>query len=121
MKVCTLKCLWSATIVECFIKTSSAEGSKNLMNALAERTVKNARLAVSALICACRGVAGVVFIHKIAGAMAESGAPLDSIVGTLRHVASKIWTAAAALSGCTIPGSFLLYRNEYLENDLPAK
>ncbi|CAK4632782.1 unnamed protein product [Aphanomyces euteiches] len=49
-----------------------------------------------------RGVAGTVFIHKIAGAMAAQGYPLDVIANKLRQLA--IGTMGVAWKSCTLPG-----------------
>ena len=52
-----------------------------------------------------RGLAGTLFVHKIAGALAEAGAPLDKV----RDAASKVIGATASigmsLDTCTVPGS----------------
>ena len=51
-----------------------------------------------------RGVAGAVFIHKIAGYVAESGAPLPVVAETARKVTQATVSLGVALSSCTIPG-----------------
>ncbi len=52
-----------------------------------------------------RGVAGTLFVHKIAGAMAESGAPLDEVASAARAVAEAAISYGVALDSCTVPGS----------------
>jgi dihydroxyacetone kinase len=52
-----------------------------------------------------RGVAGTIFVHKIAGALAENGADLRTVAAAARQVASKSRTIGMSLSTCTIPGS----------------
>jgi triose/dihydroxyacetone kinase / FAD-AMP lyase (cyclizing) len=52
-----------------------------------------------------RGVAGTIFVHKIAGALAENGADLRSVAAAARQVAAKARTIGMSLSTCTIPGS----------------
>ncbi|MEM0948061.1 MAG: dihydroxyacetone kinase subunit DhaK [Pseudomonadota bacterium] len=52
-----------------------------------------------------RGVAGTLFVHKIAGAMAESGAPLDKIADTARRVIGSVASIGKSLDTCTVPGS----------------
>ncbi|MBU9698622.1 dihydroxyacetone kinase subunit DhaK [Rhodobacteraceae bacterium HSP-20] len=52
-----------------------------------------------------RGVAGTLFVHKIAGAMAESGADLDSITAAARRVIGGAISIGMSLDTCTVPGS----------------
>jgi dihydroxyacetone kinase len=52
-----------------------------------------------------RGVAGTLFVHKIAGAMAENGASLDDITMTAERVISGIKSIGMSLDTCTVPGS----------------
>lgn len=52
-----------------------------------------------------RGVAGTLFVHKIVGAMAESGASLDDITATAERVISGIKSIGMSLDTCTVPGS----------------
>ncbi|WP_424972732.1 dihydroxyacetone kinase subunit DhaK [Dinoroseobacter sp. S76] len=52
-----------------------------------------------------RGVAGTLFVHKIAGAMAEEGADLDSVTAAAKAVISKVASIGMSLDTCTIPGS----------------
>lgn len=52
-----------------------------------------------------RGVAGTLFVHKIAGALAENGADLARVAAAARKAASKTKSIGMSLSTCTIPGS----------------
>lgn len=52
-----------------------------------------------------RGIAGTVLVHKIAGAAAELGAPLDEVANIARRVAAEIRTMGVSLDSCTVPGS----------------
>jgi ATP-dependent dihydroxyacetone kinase len=52
-----------------------------------------------------RGVAGTLFVHKIAGAMAEAGADLDSITAAARRVIDGAISIGMSLDTCTVPGS----------------
>ena len=52
-----------------------------------------------------RGVAGTLFVHKIAGALAERGANLTSVAGAARRVAREVKSFGISLDTCTIPGS----------------
>lgn len=50
-----------------------------------------------------RGVAGMVYAFKIAGAAAESGADLDAVTGVAQKAADACRSIGAALSSCTVP------------------
>lgn len=52
-----------------------------------------------------RGLAGTVFIHKIAGAMSEKGKNLNDIYETLKEVEKKLFTIGLALGSCIVPGN----------------
>ena len=52
-----------------------------------------------------RGVAGTLFVHKIAGALAAQGASLEEITRAVDHVISSTLTIAMSLDTCTVPGS----------------
>ncbi|WP_332687802.1 dihydroxyacetone kinase subunit DhaK, partial [Devosia sp.] len=52
-----------------------------------------------------RGVAGTLFVHKIAGALAENGADLKTVAAAARQVVSRTKSIGMSLSTCTIPGS----------------
>jgi dihydroxyacetone kinase len=52
-----------------------------------------------------RGVAGTLFVHKIAGALAENGASLEEVTQAARRVISNVASIGKSLDTCTIPGS----------------
>ncbi|NOD61896.1 MULTISPECIES: dihydroxyacetone kinase subunit DhaK [unclassified Ruegeria] len=52
-----------------------------------------------------RGVAGTLFVHKIAGALAESGADLDTVTTAARNTIAKVVSIGMSLDTCTVPGS----------------
>ena len=52
-----------------------------------------------------RGVAGTLFVHKIAGAMAESGASLDDVAAAAKRIISNVASIGKSLDTCTVPGS----------------
>ncbi len=52
-----------------------------------------------------RGVAGTLFVHKIAGALAESGADLDTVTAAARNTIAKVVSIGMSLDTCTVPGS----------------
>jgi ATP-dependent dihydroxyacetone kinase len=51
-----------------------------------------------------RGVAGTLFVHKIAGCLAEQGASLAVVADAARKVAKATVSLGISLSSCTIPG-----------------
>ncbi|WP_439604834.1 dihydroxyacetone kinase subunit DhaK, partial [Shinella sp.] len=52
-----------------------------------------------------RGVAGTLFVHKIAGALAEQGADLDTVTKAARHVITGTRSIGMSLDTCRVPGS----------------
>ena len=52
-----------------------------------------------------RGVAGTLFVHKIAGALAEEGADLATVTQAARDVIAKVASIGMSLDTCTVPGS----------------
>ena len=52
-----------------------------------------------------RGLAGTVLVHKIAGAVAESGATLAAVAAAARAAAGAVRTMGLALSSCTVPAA----------------
>ncbi len=50
-----------------------------------------------------RGVAGTVFVHKIAGAVAETGAELEEVKRVANKVIQNVRSIGFALSSCTVP------------------
>jgi dihydroxyacetone kinase-like protein len=63
-----------------------------------------------------RGVAGTVFVHKIAGAKAAEGASLDEVKAAALQAIANVRSFGMALAPCTIPSvgkpSFQLADNE---------
>ncbi len=51
-----------------------------------------------------RGVAGTLFVHKIAGHLAETGENLETIASAARAAAGDILSLGMSLSSCSIPG-----------------
>ncbi|XP_066537695.1 triokinase/FMN cyclase isoform X2 [Hoplias malabaricus] len=51
-----------------------------------------------------RGLCGTVLIHKLAGALAEEGCPLEGIVAELKKATKSIGTLGVSLSPCSVPG-----------------
>lgn len=52
-----------------------------------------------------RGVAGTVFVHKIAGAAAAAGCSLDEVYAEASNAVKLIGTLGIALTTCTVPGA----------------
>ncbi len=52
-----------------------------------------------------RGVAGTVFVHKIAGAKAETGASLEEVQATAQKVIDNVRTMGMAIRPCTVPAA----------------
>ena len=52
-----------------------------------------------------RGVAGTLFVHKIAGAMAEAGADLNTVCDAATWVIDNVCSIGMSLDTCTVPGS----------------
>ncbi|WP_395540701.1 dihydroxyacetone kinase subunit DhaK [Neotabrizicola sp. sgz301269] len=52
-----------------------------------------------------RGVAGTLFVHKIAGALAEAGEDLDTIAAAAQGVIKGAISIGMSLDTCTVPGS----------------
>lgn len=63
-----------------------------------------------------RGVAGTVFVHKIAGAAAESGMEISKVKEIANRVIANVRTMGMSLGPCTVPAlgkpSFSLEENE---------
>lgn len=51
-----------------------------------------------------RGLAGTIFVHKIAGALAHLGQPLSAVAEAAAAVASDVATMSATLTPCVVPG-----------------
>ncbi|MFN3615822.1 MAG: dihydroxyacetone kinase subunit DhaK, partial [Rubrimonas sp.] len=52
-----------------------------------------------------RGVAGTLFVHKIAGALAEQGADLDAVAEAARRAIRGAISIGMSLDTCTVPGA----------------
>ena len=52
-----------------------------------------------------RGLAGTLFVHKIAGAAAEVGQPLQAVTEIARNVISNTASIGMSLDTCTVPGA----------------
>ncbi|PLX41632.1 MAG: dihydroxyacetone kinase, partial [Hyphomicrobiales bacterium] len=52
-----------------------------------------------------RGVAGTLFVHKIAGALAEQGASLEEVSQAAQRVIGNVASIGMSLDTCTVPGS----------------
>jgi len=52
-----------------------------------------------------RGVAGTLFVHKIAGALAEDGADLATVTAAATRTIDAMASIGTSLDTCTVPGS----------------
>ncbi len=52
-----------------------------------------------------RGVAGTLFVHKVAGALAEKGKSLEEVTQAARKVIETVASIGTSLDTCTVPGS----------------
>ena len=52
-----------------------------------------------------RGVAGTLFVHKIAGALADAGGALEDVANAARRVIADVASIGKSLDTCTVPGS----------------
>ena len=52
-----------------------------------------------------RGVAGTVFVHKIAGAKAEAGGSLEEVQAAAQKVIDNVRTMGVAIAPCTVPAA----------------
>ncbi|MDH6295072.1 homodimeric dihydroxyacetone kinase [Agrobacterium fabrum] len=50
-----------------------------------------------------RGIAGTVLVHKLAGAAAENGFPLQEVARIARDAAAKLSSMGVSLGSCTLP------------------
>jgi dihydroxyacetone kinase len=62
-------------------------------------------LAESTEIAGRRGIAGTVFVHKVAGAAAAAGLDLQAVAAEARAAADAVRTMGVALSACTVPAA----------------
>ncbi|NLJ94229.1 MAG: dihydroxyacetone kinase subunit DhaK [Clostridiaceae bacterium] len=52
-----------------------------------------------------RGVAGTIFVHKIAGAKAETGASLEEVRDVAQRVCDNVRTMGVAIEPCIVPAN----------------
>jgi dihydroxyacetone kinase len=65
----------------------------------------DAALAGSESLAGARGLAGTIFVHKIAGAAADAGLTLNAVAAEARATAEAVSTMGVALSPCTVPAA----------------
>lgn len=62
-----------------------------------------------------RGLCGIILVHKVAGALAELGATLETVAAFAQQTANAIATLSISLTPCSLPGckpSFNLNEDE---------
>ena len=52
-----------------------------------------------------RGVAGALYVHKVAGALAEAGADLTAVTKAAEEIIGKVASLGMSLDTCTVPGA----------------
>jgi dihydroxyacetone kinase DhaK subunit len=52
-----------------------------------------------------RGIAGIFFLYKVAGACAQEGADLETVVATTKKAAARVRSMGVALAPCTVPSA----------------
>jgi ATP-dependent dihydroxyacetone kinase len=52
-----------------------------------------------------RGIAGTLFIHKVAGALAENDANLEAVTEAAQRIIDNVASIGMSLDTCTVPGS----------------
>lgn len=52
-----------------------------------------------------RGIAGTVLVHKVAGAAAAEGRPLEAVAKAARSTADAVVTMGVGLGACTVPAA----------------
>ena len=57
-----------------------------------------------------RGLAGTLFVHKIAGTLANEGASLETVTAIANRVIEKVKTIGMSLDTCNVPGSVKVTR-----------
>ncbi|CDZ74163.1 dihydroxyacetone kinase subunit DhaK [Neorhizobium galegae] len=75
------------------IRTTTVLGTDDIASASPEESAKR------------RGVAGIVYAYKIAGAKAETGADLDEVTAAAAKAVAATRTIGVALAPCQVPGS----------------
>ncbi|MGY0692071.1 dihydroxyacetone kinase subunit DhaK [Virgibacillus sp. FSP13] len=72
-----------------------------------EKVVVNDDVAVedSSFTSGRRGIAGTVFVHKIAGAIAEKGGSLEEVKAVAEKVVANVRSMGMATSPCIVPAS----------------
>nr|WP_278434450.1 dihydroxyacetone kinase subunit DhaK [Brucella anthropi] len=80
-------------ILEGDIETTTVLGTDDIASASPEEAKKR------------RGVAGIIYAYKIAGAKAEEGADLAAVTATAAKAVTATKTIGLALSPCQVPGA----------------
>ncbi|MEO9334705.1 dihydroxyacetone kinase subunit DhaK [Pseudomonas guguanensis] len=75
------------------IETTTVLGTDDIASASTDESAKR------------RGVAGIIYAYKMAGARAEEGADLAAVTEAARKVVASTKTIGVALSSCQVPGA----------------
>ena len=85
-------------------ETCKAEGIPCEMVIVGDDVAVNAGKEDDGTITGRRGLAGTVFVHKCAGAVAEAGGSLAEVAAAARSAAESVGSMGVALTTCTVPG-----------------
>ncbi|GHT64513.1 dihydroxyacetone kinase [Spirochaetia bacterium] len=85
---------------ETAVETMEAEGVKALIRKVSDDIASAPRKSFTER----RGIAGIFYAYKIAGACAAAGASLEEVAAVCDKVAANTATFGVAFSSCTLPG-----------------
>jgi len=90
---------------DCMNFDAAAEMAEDDGDIKVERVYVNDDVAVkdSLYTVGRRGVAGTIFVHKIAGAAAEQGLPLSEVKAVAEKVIANVRSMGFAFTSCTVP------------------
>ena len=89
---------------------AKANGLKVEMVIVGDDVAVNAGAESNGTITGRRGLAGTLFVHKVAGAAAEAGESLAEVYAAAQSVANGVGSMGVALTTCTVPGSVVSTR-----------
>lgn len=69
----------------------------------ADMVIVDDDVAVNDSLIGRRGVAGTIFVHKIAGAAAEAGADLETLKSIAQRTVDNVRSIGVAINPCTVP------------------
>ena len=85
-------------------ETAKSEGIPCQMVIVGDDVAVNAGKEDDGTITGRRGLAGTVFVHKCAGAVAENNGSLEEVAAAAKDASLLVGSMAVALTTCTVPG-----------------